>query len=343
MCSTLSKISSMPIIKLTQWTVDEVTEGSGTAPKAEAWTDAAFTGPIMAAPNMNGDDLSRQAARMEQQDPIGFKVEMRSQFVDGRFMYFQPDQVSRIFAPYNGRELVMRRQAFPQWTYRMHADAGLVNDYFAAMIGHGEPGENGQHLVVDWYNVWRPEDYADHTIPYRQVLASLKQLVAPFRLASFSMDSWNSELFLREIEATAQQNQLDTTVSILDSNHENQTRMMEQLKKMMIEGRIHSPMDDLNRRETNRCLLEAMLDRVELVDGKITKPRVPGFGHLDLVDCVMALADAIRQDETEYQAPRYGVIPAPAYNPMNIIPGSAAMSNTGLNQEHPIPRLGGGV
>ncbi|MBQ5558053.1 MAG: hypothetical protein IIT36_05670, partial [Aeriscardovia sp.] len=71
----------MPIIKLTQWTVDEVSEGSGQAPQVEAWTQAGFTGPIMAAPDMHGDDLSQQAARMEQQDPIGFKVEMRSQFV----------------------------------------------------------------------------------------------------------------------------------------------------------------------------------------------------------------------------------------------------------------------
>ena len=332
----------MPIIKLTQWTVDQVSEGSGTAPRAEAWTDAAFTGPIMAAPDMNGNDLSQQAARMEQQDPIGFKVEMRSQFVDGRFMYFLPDQVARIFQPYQGRMLVMRRQAYPQWTYRMHADAGLVNDYFAAMVAHGEPSQEGQHLVIDWYNVWRPEDYPDHTIPYRQVLAFLETLVAPFRLTSFSMDSWNSELFLREIEATAQQNQLDTTVSILDSNHENQTRMMEQLKKMMIEGRIHSPIDDLNRKETNRCLLEAMLDRVEMVDGKITKPRIPGFGHLDLVDCVMALADAIKADQQEERTPLYGAVPAPSYNPMNVVPGKAGIMGSGLGKEHPVPRFGGG-
>lgn len=332
----------MSIIKLTQWTVDEVLEGSGQAPKVPAWTDAGFTSPIMAPPNMNGDDLSRQAARMEQQDPIGFKVEMRSQFVDGRFMYFMPDMVSRIFTPYHGRELVMRRIGSPQWTYRMHADAGLVNDYFAAMTAHSEPSNEGQHLVIDWYNVWRPEDYPNHTIPYRQVLAELESLVVPFRLASFSMDSWNSELFLREIEATAQNHQLDTMVSILDSNHENQTRMMEQLKKMMIDGRVHSPIDDLNQRETNRCLLEAMLDRVELVDGKITKPRVPGFGHLDLVDCVMALADAIKTDEQQDRAPLYGMAPAPTYNPLNIIPGQAAMMNSGLGEEHPIPRFGGG-
>ncbi len=332
----------MPIIKLTQWTVDEVSEGSGHAPFVPAWTPAGFTGPIMAPPDMNGDDLSRQAARMEQQDPIGFKVEMRSQFVDGRFTYFMPDQVARIFAPYNGRQLVMRRIASPQWTYRMHADAGLVNDYFAAMVGHSEPGEQGLHLIIDWYNVWRPEDYADHTIPYRQVLAELQSLVVPFRLASFSMDSWNSELFLREIEATAQNHQQDTTVSILDSSHENQTRMMEQLKKMMIDGRVHSPVDDLNRRETNRCLLEAMLDRVEMVDGKITKPRVPGFGHLDLVDCVMALADAIKQDETQERTPIYGTVSTPAYNPLNIIPGQAGMMGSGLGEQHPIPRLGGG-
>lgn len=330
----------MPIIKLTQWIVDEVSEGSGQAPHAEAWTDAGFTSPIMAAPDMNGNDLAREAAMMEQQDPISFKVEMRSQFVDGRFTYFMPDMVSRIFEPYNGRMLVMRRQAFPQWTYRMHADAGLVNDYFAAMVAHGEPGEQGQHLVIDWYNVWRPEDYPDHTIPYRQVLAFLETLVAPFRLTSFSMDSWNSELFLREIEAVAQQNRLDTTVSILDSQHENQ--MMEQLKKMMIEGRVHSPVDDLNRKETNRCLLEAMLDRVEMVDGKITKPRVPGFGHLDLVDCVMALADAIKQDEQQDRTPIYGTVQAPAYNPMNIIPGQAGIMGSGLGEQHPVPRLGGG-
>ncbi|MBQ5547623.1 MAG: hypothetical protein IIT33_02135, partial [Prevotella sp.] len=160
----------MPITHLTQWTIDEVSEGSGQAPQVEAWTQAGFTGPIMAAPDMNGDDLSQQAARMEQQDPIGFKVEMRSQFVDGRFTYFLPDMVSRIFEPYDGRMLVMRRQAYPQWTYRMHADAGLVNDYFAAMVAHSEPSSEGQHLVIDWYNVWRPEDYPDHTIPYRQVL-----------------------------------------------------------------------------------------------------------------------------------------------------------------------------
>lgn len=333
----------MPIAHLTCWTVDEVSEGSGTAPKVEAWTDAGFTSPIMAAPDMHGNDLAREAAMMEQQDPISFKVEMRSQFVDGRYMYFQPDMVSRIFQPYHGQQLTMRRIASPQWTYRMHADAGLVNDYFAAMVAHSEPGEQGQHLVVDWYNVWRPEDYPDHTIPYRQVLAELQSLVVSFRLASFSMDSWNSELFLREIEATAQQHQLDTTVSILDSNHENQTRMMEQLKKMMIENRVHSPIDDLNRRETNRCLLEAMLDRVELVDGKITKPRVPGFGHLDLVDCVMALADAIKADETQERTPQYSMGTTATYNPMNIIPGQAALMNSGLGEQHPIPRLGGGL
>ena len=64
-------------------------------------------------------------------------------------------------------------------------------------------------------------------------------------------------------------------------------------------GFVESYSDDLNIVDRSRSLLEASLDLVQENDGKISKPRLTGYGHLDLVDC---LADLCLEFQGEGQS-----------------------------------------
>ena len=236
--------------------------------------------PTAVPPDPNGSPLAQILATKEKADPYGFRVEYRGQFADSMHQYFNPDIVKDIFKL---KGAVTKRQGANQ--YRIHCDPARVNDDFSWMVAH----KDKDVLKVDWYGVFRASDFPSHTINYEKVEAWLQKLIKDFRPVSVTFDQFNSAFMVDRLNSFARQNQIRTSVKAIPATKQANREAMENLKREMGAGLVESYSDNLNIVDPSRSLLEASLDLVQEHDGKISKPRLAGYGHLDLVDCLADL------------------------------------------------------
>ena len=236
--------------------------------------------PTAVPPDPNGSPLAQILASKEKDDPYGFRVEYRGQFADSMHQYFNPDIVKAIFTL---KAPQMKRQGANQ--YRMHCDPARVNDDFSWMVAHKE----GDILKVDLYGVFRASDFPLHVINYEKVEEKLQQLIKAFRPVSVTFDQFNSAFLVDRLQSFARNSQIRTQVKAIPATAKSNREAYETLKRQMGAGFVESYSDDLNIVDRSRSLLEASLDLVQENDGKISKPRLTGYGHLDLVDCLADL------------------------------------------------------
>lgn len=233
-----------------------------------------------------------------------FRVENRAQFVEGINPYFDADAVSRVFEPWNGAQLRQTTSGRLGTEYQIHIDPALVNDMFSVMIAHSEQGDQDEfgisyrHLIVDWYRVYRPEEFPDGRIVYSSVLGDIQQMIIAFRPTVVSCDQFNSAYVTENLGSFVRSRNLSTQVYEETATNQKNSSMYETLKFSINTGLVHSYRDELNRGSDWRCLLHAMLDSVQLVNGKVDKPRSKELGHLDLVDCLAVLCSRMLGDQS---------------------------------------------
>lgn len=277
---------------------------SSPARRLEAHRHVGFSRPVQYAPDPNGCLEERIQAAEERSDPTMFRVENRAQFVEGINPYFDADAVARVFEPWGGAPLEARTSGRLGAEYQMHIDPALVNDMFSVMVAHseqGDPDEFGisyRHLVVDWYKVYRPEGFPDGRIVYSSVLDDIRQMIVAFRPTVVSCDQFNSAYVTENLGDYVRSRNMPTQVYEETATGQKNSAMYETLKFSINTGLVHSYKDDLNRGGDWRCLLHAMLDSVQLVNGKIDKPRSKELGHLDLVDCLAVLCSRMLGDQS---------------------------------------------
>lgn len=270
----------------------------------EAFRHISFSRPIQYAPNPGGCLEERIQASEERSDPTMFRVENRAQFVEGINPYFDADAVSRVFEPWNDIQLRQTTSGRLGTEYQIHIDPALVNDMFSVMIAHSEQGDKDEfgisyrHLVVDWYRVYRPEEFPDGRIVYSSVLGDIQQMIIAFRPTVVSCDQFNSAYVTENLGSFVRSRNLSTQVYEETATNQKNSSMYETLKFSINTGLVHSYRDDLNRGSDWRCLLHAMLDSVQLVNGKVDKPRSKELGHLDLVDCLAVLCSRMLGDQS---------------------------------------------
>ena len=238
--------------------------------------------PKVVEPKKDGTPREQAEWRKEHLNPVWYRREYRAQFSDSAFVYFDPERVKLCFDP----GLVEQSRFTPGREYRMHCDPGRVNDYFSIMVAHAEDGK----LVEDKAVVLRPEDAPNHTLDYKKVESLLISLLLAFRPASVTFDQYNSAYLIDSLQAAAGKNNIACEVGEETATRAKNQDMFENLKLLINQGKVRCYRDSLNVMEKDRCLLEASLDKVEDVQGKIVKPREQGYGHLDLVDCLAVLA-----------------------------------------------------
>ena len=255
--------------------------------------------PIIEAPDPNGDSNAQEQAQEERFDPIGYKREYRAQFVDSSFVYFDPDAVKRIF-------VLPAKQLMGQTTitYRMHCDPARVNDDFSVMVAHIE----NNIVKVDYYTVFRPSDFPNHTINYNTVVERLKGLMVAFHPAAVTFDQFNSASLVDQLNEHARALGMATRVYVETATKQKNNDMYQRLKMNINAGQVQSYTDDLNKVEKDRCLLEASLDMVQERETQIYKPHIPGYGHLDLVDCLAVLNMQLRNHAIQEQRKNWGVM-----------------------------------
>lgn len=270
----------------------------------EAFRHISFSRPIQYAPNPGGCLEERIQASEERSDPTMFRVENRAQFVEGINPYFDADAVSRVFEPWNGAQLRQTTSGRLGTEYQIHIDPALVNDMFSVMIAHSEQGDQDEfgisyrHLIVDWYRVYRPEEFPDGRIVYSSVLGDIQQMIIAFRPTVVSCDQFNSAYVTENLGSFVRSRNLSTQVYEETATNQKNSSMYETLKFSINTGLVHSYRDELNRGSDWRCLLHAMLDSVQLVNGKVDKPRSKELGHLDLVDCLAVLCSRMLGDQS---------------------------------------------
>lgn len=267
--------------------------------KAYRWTR--LNRPIQYHPDENGSIEERIQATEEKTDKISFMVENRAQFVSGVNVYLEPEMVSAIFEPFwNGRRLVEQDHGFINVEYQIHCDPAVVNDMFSVMVAHREtapePDEFGNtydHVIVDYYNIYRPSDFNEGVIDYSAVLDDIKGLMGRFRPAALSMDQFNSVMLLQQLKSYSDSINLNCNVFEENATNGKNTAMFEAMKFSINNHLVHSYKDELNRSDDESCMLQRMLEEIQYVNGKIIKPRSKDYGHCDLADCLAVLTQRL--------------------------------------------------
>lgn len=289
-----------------------------------------FTRPPVVEPDPNGSVEARAMAAEEAADPDMFRVESRAQFADGVSPYFQRAAVAKVFEPYGGRTLTRRTSGELQYDYRVHCDPALVNDFFSVMVAHGETapadgfGIEYGHIVVDFYRVWRPQEFDHGRIDYTLVAAELRQLMTAFRPVSLTMDQFNSAYLLQDLHKWADRMGLPTECTEATATAASNAAMYEALKFSVNTGLVHCYADDPWRDDQNRTLLRAQLDAVQWDHGRVVKPRSAALGHLDLVDCLAQLVVQLTGDQSTVRR--------------DMLLGSSAVTNADVFADRTMPR-----
>lgn len=236
---------------------------------------------IQVAPDAHGTVEQVMMSREEQQDPVTFKVENRSQFVTSAYGYFNENLIHSMFH----QELTEQSRGNPQNTYFMHCDPAKVNDMFSLMIAHDE----NNILTVDYMHVYRPEDYENHTINYEMVEEDIKLLLRKYNVYRCSFDQFNSTYLIQRLRDYVRFRNLDTIIVEDTATAVSNMQDYERLKQAINSQTVVSYKDTLNTVTRGESLLEAQLCSVQMMEGKLIKPRAKGLGHCDLVDCLASI------------------------------------------------------
>lgn len=289
------------------WKVIESEQADSAKDKLQAYSWKPFKRPVQYQPKLDGMLEERVQAAEERSDPINFRVENRAQFVEGIDTYFLPEAVRKIFERYKDG-LVEQNEGKNSIEYQMHCDPALVNDMFSVMVAHAEDGEQAdefgvkyKHLVVDYYTVYKPQDFPDGRIKYSIVLQDIEQLMLNFRPTVVTSDQFNSAYITETLSSFAARNNIRCNVYEETATGAKNSKMYENLKFSINNELVHSYEDTMNKKESWRCMLQAMLENVQFVNGKVVKPRSQEFGHLDLVDCLAVLNMRLLGDQSSFR------------------------------------------
>ena len=210
-------------------------------------------------------------------------------------------------------KLVLQEKGKLSRQYVIHCDPGRTGANFAMCIAHlenapcevcGHRDEDGMHspmctgsirphVIVDVLKVWRPMDYPDNVVDYVEVQQDLINILNHFpSTTSFSMDQWNSALFLADLKR-----RFSPRIRIVEETFDeksNQNRF-EKFKSALNLGWVHS-FRDTSYKDDSSCLLELELTFLQEVHGKVKKQEVGPVTTKDLADCLMVVTVDLLHD-----------------------------------------------
>ena len=274
----------------------------------EDWQyDTRLKKAIILPPSMSQEMRSR-----ERLDPEKFDVEFRANFAETENAYMQPQIVDSLFLPYPSEEhnlnlpsdvgIITKR-------YRAHADAGRSQDNFCCAVGHKEVGEDGfWHVYIDLMKVWQHTDFSEddkgvRRIDYTVPMAWFKHMMKMFYVSKFTMDQWNSGMFLDELRACAIRGEFLNSMASIDGETHTapaNLRRWEAFKTACYQGWVHIPwVEDEIAGIGNVCLVERELKALVLKKNKV-EMRNEGWGHGDMADCVSTIVADLLGDQLNH-------------------------------------------
>lgn len=255
-------------------------------------------------------------ANAEKANPESFKVEYRGQFAEVLDAFLNPDRVDEMFDPRLHHELLGRRlrtqhgPANPFIAFKGHADPSSTTANFGIAIGHVEEiqeertnaqGEsytvNIPHVIFDFINAFRPEDFENHTIDWLEVIPVLKDLLNRFRPYEFTFDQFESDAPMQILSKSLQDMGIPEVqiFEVTATAPKNKRRALD-FKAALNLGRVHAPnpVGDDNERmlALGRDELKFLVDK----NGRIEKQDIGPVRTKDIADCIMEVTHALVGD-----------------------------------------------
>jgi hypothetical protein len=277
----------MLVVQLPSWDLYrdwERTRGQG----LPAWPD----GPLLPVQTASLFDADTVGAAQRRADPVNFDVEYCALWATSVSAYLRPADVDTIFASWRGQPLTMRGSGTMAHEYVAHGDPSRVNANFALVVAHPEtePETGQRHVIVDLIHVWRPSDYPNHTIDYRQVTQEIKDLLIAFPLDSFTFTQFNSAGLLDELQhfvRTDPRVQRRPAVSFRHATAPSNLATAESFKTAVLRGLVHAPQHEL---------AESEVRNLEERNGRVGHPSRGPVQTSDIADCLMAVTSQLLGD-----------------------------------------------
>lgn len=255
--------------------------------KLAAWSG----GPPLPRQHRAVFDESDTGAVLRRADPANYAVEYLAQWQTSVAAYLRAEDVDALFAPWRDRRLEMASRGISAHRYVAHGDPSVSGANFGFVVAHPETDETGQrHVIVDLLQVWRPADFAHHTIDYEVVVRDLEEIIRRFPIQAMSFDQFNAagllgqlRSFVRTESNLVARPMLDERTATAARNH----REAETLKTALGRRLVHAPYHDL---------AEAELRNLEVRNGKVDHPTRGPVQTADLADCLMAVTAVLLGD-----------------------------------------------
>lgn len=250
-----------------------------------------------------------EVKKLEERDPDSFKVERRAQWSEVINSYLNPQIVDKIFEPIKYpdgevRDLKNQQPGVSRWIYRGHADPGVSQANFAVAIGHTEPfwdeelGENMFHVVFDYLQVWRPQDFPDHQVDYMAIEEQIVDIITKYpTLKTFSFDQYGGFVTVPYLKSHLRKRGHQARVRQATFTPKSNQVRAERFKSALGMGWVHAPRDAFAA--DNLSLLELELKFLQLKNGKVVKQEVGPVTTKDLADAVMEVTSELLADQID--------------------------------------------
>ena len=264
-------------------------------------------------------------ARLKQRNPVKFKVEREAQFAEVMDAYLSGDKIDQMFARFwagserwpEGRELGQVTRGAGAFKYQGHADPSKSNANFAVAVAHLETSpipdkvmRDGKeheifwpHVIIDYMNVWKPQDYEDHTVDYVDIGERLLELPQWFpTMNMFSYDQFNSAGFIANMKRRYSPRVIIKEETFTAASTQ---KMFEGFKSALNLGWVHSYKDDLYGSKEERAegmgqsLLELECKFLSEKNGKVVKQEAGPVTTKDLFDCVATVTVRLLKDSLD--------------------------------------------
>ncbi len=158
----------------------------------------------------------KQMERLERANPETFAVERRSRWAAALDNYLNPVLVDRMFEPFEGRPMTMKRKGVLRVSYYAHGDPSKSGANFGWCIAHVEgPDEQGlHHVVIDYVTHWEPSSFNDGQIDYIQIGGEIGNDIVAFIAEDVSFDQFNSVEMMQRLRKRISQASLPKRVNI---------------------------------------------------------------------------------------------------------------------------------
>lgn len=257
-------------------------------------------------------EKSPELQTRERLDPDKFAVEFRARFAETESAYIQSQVIDSLFMPFpsedenlnypSDRGIITKR-------YRVHADAGRSQDNFCCAIGHKEFIDGRWHAFIDLMQVWQHTDFDEDEVGVRRIdytvpMEWFKKMMKMFFVERFTMDQWNSGMFIDELKACSMRGEFlnkSTSVSVDNHTASGNFKRWEAFKTACYQGWVHIPkVEHTIAGYGNMCLVERELKQLVLLRGNKVEIGREGFGHGDMADCVSTVVADLLMDQLNH-------------------------------------------